>query len=180
MERHHFHFTSYDTITVAQKACFIAGGKYCSSPPKQLSHQPLRVQQEDSHFISIYIYTRTHTHTQPFIWHTLVFTQKHCSSRFLCVCSLRTNNVEIKCSVTVQVKVGRYVVQVTLNVLWWLMCCFQQFRNKQPKVARNGYAIMLTKILVSTTVVGYNGLLIRDKERKRLQAGHTISGGPGM
>lgn len=68
MERHHFHFTSYDTITVAQKACFIAGGKYCSSPPKQLSHQPLRVQQDDSHFISI------HTHTHHFIWHTLVFT----------------------------------------------------------------------------------------------------------
>lgn len=83
MERHHFHFTSYDTITVAQKACFIAGGKYCSSLSKQLSHQPLRVQQEDSHFISTY--TRAHIHTQHFIWHTLVFTQKHCSSRFPCV-----------------------------------------------------------------------------------------------
>lgn len=61
MERHHFHFTCYDTIAVAQKACFIAGGKYCSSPPKQLSHQPLRVQQEDSHFISIHNAARTHT-----------------------------------------------------------------------------------------------------------------------
>ncbi len=65
MEKHHFHFTPCDTITVAQKACFIAGGKYCSSPPQQLSHQPLRAQQEDSHF------TRTHTHH--FIWHTSVF-----------------------------------------------------------------------------------------------------------
>lgn len=68
MKKHHFHFTSYDTIAVAQKACFIAGGKYCSSPPKQLSHQPLRVQQEDSHLKKY-----THTYTQHFIWHTLVF-----------------------------------------------------------------------------------------------------------
>lgn len=66
MERRHFHFTSYDTITVAQKACFIAGGKYCSTPPKELSHQPLRIQQEDSRFIS----ARTHKHNS--FWHTLM------------------------------------------------------------------------------------------------------------
>lgn len=89
MERHNFHFTSYDTITVAQKACFIAGGKYCSTPPKELSHQPLRIQQEDSHFIS----TCTHRHYS--FRHTLVFA--HTKN------SLCANNTEMKCFVFVQV-----------------------------------------------------------------------------
>lgn len=43
MHSHRFHFTSHDTITVAQKAYFKAGGKYCSTSPMQLSRQSLRV-----------------------------------------------------------------------------------------------------------------------------------------
>lgn len=71
MERHHFHSSSDDTITAAQKACFLAGGKYCSSPPKQLRHQPLRVRQENSHFIS------RHTNTQDplYLAHLGVYTE---------------------------------------------------------------------------------------------------------
>lgn len=40
MEKHHFHFTLCDTITVAQKACFVAGGKYRGSPPPPHAAQP--------------------------------------------------------------------------------------------------------------------------------------------
>lgn len=62
MQKHHFHFTPYDTIAVAQKAYFKAGGKYCSAPPKQLNHHPLRLQQEESH-----CYKERNTHTRTHI-----------------------------------------------------------------------------------------------------------------
>lgn len=69
MERHHFHFTSYDTITVAQKACFIAGGKYCSTPlPSSSAINP----EGTTRRLTLYKYR--HTYTPLYLAHLGVYT----------------------------------------------------------------------------------------------------------
>lgn len=73
MERHHFHFSPYDTITVAQKACFIAGGKYCS-PPSQAA-QPSTPEGATRRLT---LHKGTHTYTQDplYLAHLGVYTKK--------------------------------------------------------------------------------------------------------